>query len=109
MYITKSKRKNKKYDLLDSDKKYILSFGDSRYQDYTMHKDDDRKTIIYPGTEKKIIVLKTLNQRLLCLLICYGVNQHYRHQLVMSIKDLILMLNLFRNMYTLIIKNTFST
>ena len=43
LYITKSKRKNKKYDLLDSDKKYILSFGDSRYQDYTMHKDDDRK------------------------------------------------------------------
>ena len=44
MYITKSKRKNKKYDLLDTDKKYLLSFGDSRYQDYTMHKDDDRKT-----------------------------------------------------------------
>ena len=43
LYITKSKRKNKKYDLLDSDKKYILSFGDSRFQDYTMHKDDDRK------------------------------------------------------------------
>ena len=43
LYIAKSKRKNKKYDLLDSDKKYILSFGDSRYQDYTMHKDDDRK------------------------------------------------------------------
>ena len=38
LYITKSKRKNKKYDLLD-----ILSFGDSRYQDCTMHKDDDRK------------------------------------------------------------------
>ena len=91
LYITKSKRKNKKYDLLDTDKKYLLSFGDSRYQDYTMHKDDDRKKTIYPGTEKKIIVLKTLNQRLLCLLICYGVNQHYRHQSVMSIKDLILM------------------
>ena len=43
LYITKSKRKNKKYDLLDSDKKYILSFGDNRYSDYTMHKDDDRK------------------------------------------------------------------
>ena len=91
LYITKTKRKNKKYDLLDSDKKYILSFGDNRYSDYTMHKDDDRKKNIYPGTEKKIIVLKTLNQRLLCLLICYGVNQHYRHQLAMSIKDLILM------------------
>ena len=44
LYITKSKRKNKKYDLLDTDKKYLLSFGDSRYQDYTMHKNDDRKT-----------------------------------------------------------------
>ena len=43
LYITKSKRNNKKYDLLDTDKKYLLSFGDSRYQDYTMHKDDDRK------------------------------------------------------------------
>ena len=44
LYIAKSKRKNKNYDLLDSDKKYLLSFGDSRFQDYTMHKDDDRKT-----------------------------------------------------------------
>jgi len=44
LYITKSKRKNKKYDVLDSDKKNITSFGDSRYQDYTIHKDSDRKT-----------------------------------------------------------------
>ena len=86
LYITKSKRKNTKYDLLDTDKKYLLSFGDSRYQDYTMHKDDDRKKTIYPGTEKKIIVLNALNQQRLCLLICYGVNKHYKHQLVMSIK-----------------------
>ena len=43
LYITKSKRKNNKYDLLDTDKKYLLSFGDNRYSDYTMHKDDDRK------------------------------------------------------------------
>ena len=42
MYITKPKRKNK-YDVLDSDKN-ITSFGDSRYQDYTIHKDSDRKT-----------------------------------------------------------------
>ena len=28
LYITKSTRKNKKYDLLDSNKKYVLSFGD---------------------------------------------------------------------------------
>ena len=61
LYITKSKRKNKKYDLLDTDKKYLLSFGDSRYQDYTMHKNDDRKkTTIYPGTEKKITRKKNI-------------------------------------------------
>ena len=43
LFITKSKRKNKKYDLLDENKNYILSFGDARFQDYTMHKDLDRK------------------------------------------------------------------
>ncbi len=43
LYITKSKRNKKKYDLVDTDKKYLLSFGDSRLQDYTMHKNDDRK------------------------------------------------------------------
>ena len=42
LYITESKN-NKKYDLLDSYKNYLLSFGDNRYSDYTMHKDDDRK------------------------------------------------------------------
>ena len=43
LFITKSKRKNKKYDLLDENKNYILSFGDNRFEDYTMHKDPDRK------------------------------------------------------------------
>ena len=43
LYITKSTRKNKKYDLLDSNKKYLLSFGDDRYQDYTIHKDQTRQ------------------------------------------------------------------
>ena len=43
LFITKSKRKNKKYDLLDENKKYILSFGDARFEDYTMHKDPDRR------------------------------------------------------------------
>ena len=43
LYITKSKRKNKKYDLLDNNKKYLLSFGDSRFEDYTMHKDPQRQ------------------------------------------------------------------
>ena len=45
LYITKSKINNKKYDLLDSDNKYIISFGDSIYQDYTMHTTIDRTTI----------------------------------------------------------------
>ena len=43
LFITKSKRKNKKYDLLDENKNYILSFGHSQYEDYTMHKDPDRR------------------------------------------------------------------
>ena len=43
LYITKSTRKNKKYDLLDSNKKYLLSFGDSRFEDYTIHKDQTRQ------------------------------------------------------------------
>ena len=46
MYITKSKRKNKKYDFLDTDKTYLLSVGDNRYSDYAMHKDDDRKNYL---------------------------------------------------------------
>ena len=53
LYITKSKRKNKKYDLLDSDKKYILSFGDNRYSDYTMHKDDDRTKQLFIQARKR--------------------------------------------------------
>ena len=43
LYITKSKRKNKKYDLLDSNTKYLLSFGASMYSDYTIHKDEARR------------------------------------------------------------------
>ena len=43
LYITKSTRGNKKYDLLDSDKKYLLSFGHSQYEDYTIHKDQTRQ------------------------------------------------------------------
>ena len=53
LYITKSKRTNKKYDLLDSDKKYILSFGDNRYSDYTMHKDDARKKKLFIQARKR--------------------------------------------------------
>ena len=52
LYITKSNRKNKKYDLLDSDRTYILSFGDNRYSDYTMHKDDDRKQLVIQARKR---------------------------------------------------------
>ena len=41
--ITKSKRKIKNFDLLDQDKRYILSFGHSDYSDFTKHKDEERK------------------------------------------------------------------
>ena len=47
LYITKSKRNNKKHDLLDSDKKYIIAFGASLYYDYTIHKDSDKKHFFY--------------------------------------------------------------
>ena len=43
LFITKSKKENKKYDLLDENKKYILSFGASGYSDYTQHGDYERK------------------------------------------------------------------
>ena len=52
LYITKSKRKNEKYDLLDSNKKYLLSFGDNWFQDCTMHKDETRRQI-YIDRHKK--------------------------------------------------------
>ena len=40
--ISKSKKTDKKYDARIDGKKTI-SFGDSSYQDYTKHKDKDRK------------------------------------------------------------------
>ena len=46
LFITKSTRDNKKYDLLDKDKNYILSFGDDRYEDFTTHKNEERKNYI---------------------------------------------------------------
>ena len=53
LYITKSKRKNKMYDLLDSSNKYLLSFGDSRFSDYTIHRNETRKAnISRQGQEK---------------------------------------------------------
>ena len=33
-FIKKSTKKNKKYDVYDENKKYLLSFGDTRYQHF---------------------------------------------------------------------------
>ena len=65
LFITKSKRKNKtKYDLLDDNKIYILSFGDARFEDYTMHKDPDRKErYINRHKNEKYGLLRVLKQR----------------------------------------------
>ena len=41
--ISPSKNKNKKYKAVVNNEKTV-HFGDSRYQDYTMHKDAKRKT-----------------------------------------------------------------
>ena len=52
LYITKSTRKHKKSDLLDSNTNYLLPFGDSRFSDYTIHKDETRRQI-YIDRHKK--------------------------------------------------------
>lgn len=43
--LSKSNAKNKKYKviLIDADKKRTIHFGDSRYDDFTTHKDPKRK------------------------------------------------------------------
>ena len=46
IFITKSKKSNKKFDAIIDDKKgntKIISFGQSGYSDYTKHKDPERK------------------------------------------------------------------
>jgi len=40
--VETSTRKNKKYMILNDDNKYI-HFGDSRYMDYTIHNDPERR------------------------------------------------------------------
>lgn len=46
-YLSKSEKKNKKYTVRFTNPKTNrinnIHFGDSRYEDYTMHKDKDRK------------------------------------------------------------------
>lgn len=42
--IKKSTRKNKKLDLfLKSDNRYLMSIGDNRYEDFTIHNDEKRR------------------------------------------------------------------
>jgi hypothetical protein len=40
--VETSTRKNKKYMILNDDNKYV-HFGDSRYEDFTQHKNKDRQ------------------------------------------------------------------
>jgi hypothetical protein len=42
-YLQKSSDTKKKYDVLDNNKKLIVSFGANGYEDYTTHKDPERK------------------------------------------------------------------
>jgi hypothetical protein len=43
--LMKSKVKNKKYAavITENNKKKTVNFGDSRYEDFTIHKDEERK------------------------------------------------------------------
>ena len=50
--VEPSTRKNKKYMILNDDIKYI-HFGDSRYEDYTKHQDEERRKR-YIGRATKI-------------------------------------------------------
>jgi hypothetical protein len=40
--VEQSTRKNKKYMILNDDNKYV-HFGDSRFSDFTKHKDEERR------------------------------------------------------------------
>ena len=46
--LQKSKANNKKYSALikfNDKSKRTINFGDSRYEDYTIHKDEERKKL----------------------------------------------------------------
>jgi len=49
--ITRSKNKNKKYTVIYNGKK--IDFGDSRYSDYTQHKDPKRKALYIERHKKR--------------------------------------------------------
>jgi len=50
VYLTKSNRKNKKYMISIKDKR--IHFGDSRYSDYTQHKNVKRKELYIKRHQK---------------------------------------------------------
>ena len=71
---------------------YILPFGDARFEDYTMHKDPDRRERYLLRHKKNEDWDKSGIYILLAfgVSVYYGVHQHWRHQFVMLTKGLIL-------------------
>lgn len=51
VYIFKSNLKNKRYMVVFEDRS-VVHFGDDRYQNYTMHKDEGRKRLYIIRHEK---------------------------------------------------------
>jgi hypothetical protein len=43
-FLGRSNRANKKYYVRELDGNKTIHFGDSRYEDYTMHRDENRKS-----------------------------------------------------------------
>ena len=85
LYITKSTWKNKKYDLLDSNTRYLLSCGASMYSDYTIHKDEARRQRYISRHQKN----QDFNKKAVYILPlfglagCYGIYQHCKIQFAM--------------------------
>ena len=74
--ISKSDKKNKKYDAVINGTKTI-SFGDPKYSDYTIHKDKDRKErYIDRHSKMKTGVLLLLKLLAFGQQIFYGPNLH---------------------------------
>ena len=68
--ISKSTNKNKKFDAVVDGKK--ISFGDNRYEDFTMHKNEKRKQNLIAHMENKLVklsnrakyIMDTLNNKI---------------------------------------------
>ena len=70
--IKPSDKTNKKNMAVIDNKK--IHFGDSRYSDYTKHKDPERKNHIYQDIN--MIILRTYYIHRSTLLICCGIKKH---------------------------------